>query len=995
MAKKPADEELGQKDQLAHTPWRMYLLICIVGLMISGILGYGFFKGDRMVKVYAPLVDAAMEIKLEATTAHLWFEEIISGDHTEDISEVWKHQDQAEWYANAMLEGGKNLEGTFIPLDDAEMRRKIKNVQEKLKEYRGITQKRLETRDLSGIGTDIDQRYDHVFRSFLKEADKVETKLQQIMAKDLNSFRYTQVLLIVISILLFVAIGIFFWHFDNQRIKHLLWLNEANRALQKSEENLSVTLNSIGDAVIATDSEGRIVRMNPVAEKLTGWNLLEAKGIPLNEVFNIINEETRHTVENPVERVLREGIIVGLANHTVLISKDGTEYAIEDSGAPIQDDDGNISGVVLTFVNSTEKRVGEKALRESNERYSNIFKAADEAIFIIDYDGVIIDANPRASEMYGYSPDEFKNLPAKKLIRPDDHHIFVEHIKILEKTNKFYSEHRNVRKDGSIINVAVSATTISISNKEFLVSIVSDITKRKKAEDALRESEEFLREIIENIPNMIFVKDAEELRFVRFNKAGEALTGYSREDLLGKNDYDIFPKEEADYFTRKDREAINNTKLLEISEEPIQTKYKDERILHTQKIPICDEEGKPKYLLGISEDITERKQMEEKHKILESQLQQAQEMESIGTLAGGIAHDFNNILSPIMIHSELLQMDLPKDSSLQDNLEQIFQASFRARDLVKQILTFSRQNEKQPASINITPVVKEVVKLLRSTLPATIDIRYELPDQCGSIMADPTQIHQVLMNLCTNASHAMGTEGGVLEIKLTDISLVEDDGIPELLSGRNLKLTVSDTGLGMEPAVIDRIFEPFFTTKAPTGGTGMGLAVTHGIVKSLGGSITVESNPGQGTTFHIFFPVIRHGVKEKINLAGETPSGTERILVVDDEEPIATTLMQMLERLGYQVETRTSGIEALEKFRSKPDEFDLVITDQTMPNMTGDKLTQRLLEIRSDIPIILCTGFSERINEENAAEAGIKAFVMKPIVMHEIANTIRKVLDDK
>jgi PAS domain S-box-containing protein len=285
MSRKATYEELGLKDQLAPTPWRIYLLICIMGLMITGILGYGFFKGDRMNKVYAPLIDAAMEIKLEATAAHLWFEEIISDDRYEDISVVWKHQDQAEWYAQAMLEGGKNPEGTFIPLDDAEMRRKIKNVQGKLKEFRGITQKRIETKGLSGIGTDIDQRYDHVFRSFLKQVDEVETKLQQLMAKDLSSFRYTQVILIVISILLFLAVGISFWHFDNQRVKNLLLLNEANRALRESEEKYRDLYENAPNPYFSIDAvDGSILRCNNAAVGLLGYDreaLLEMKAFDL------------------------------------------------------------------------------------------------------------------------------------------------------------------------------------------------------------------------------------------------------------------------------------------------------------------------------------------------------------------------------------------------------------------------------------------------------------------------------------------------------------------------------------------------------------------------------------------------------------------------------------------------------------------------------------------------------------------------------------------
>ena len=280
MANKPAYEKLEEKHQVELTPWRMYLVICIVGLMMIGILGYGFFKGNRMNKVYAPLIDAAMEIKLEATTAHLWFEEIISGDRHEDIKTVWKHHEQAEWYVQAMLEGGKNPEGTFVPLENAEMRRKIKNVQGKLKEFREIAQERIEAIETSGIGSDIDQQYDHVFRGFLKEADEVETKLQQIMAKDLNVFRYIQIFLIVISILLFSALGIFFWHFNNQRVKNLLSLREANKALRESETELRLITENTRDliSITALDMKVTFLYASPSYEKLLGYSPNELIG---------------------------------------------------------------------------------------------------------------------------------------------------------------------------------------------------------------------------------------------------------------------------------------------------------------------------------------------------------------------------------------------------------------------------------------------------------------------------------------------------------------------------------------------------------------------------------------------------------------------------------------------------------------------------------------------------------------------------------------------
>ena len=371
-------------------------------------------------------------------------------------------------------------------------------------------------------------------------------------------------------------------------------------------------------------------------------------------------------------------------------------------------------------------------------------------------------------------------------------------------------------------------------------------------------------------------------------------------------------------------------------------------------------------------------------------------MESIGTLAGGIAHDFNNVLLPIMLHSELAMMDLPSDSPIKHNLEQIFQAGKRAKNMVKQILAFSRQKKQERTSIKISPIIKEIVKLIRSSIPTTIEIRHHVEAKVDIIFADPTQIHQVILNLCTNASHAMSEKGGVLEIRLDDLDLdpTAASQHTDLNPGSYLRLTVNDSGHGMEPEVLNRIFDPYFTTKGPGKGSGMGLAVVHGIVKGNGGDITVESEPGKGTSIKVLFPKSEEEIPEDPKRFVQLQRGTEHILFVDDEKAAVDAMVAMLERLGYRTTARTSSIEALEAFRNNPQGFDLVITDMTMPNMTGKDLAKELRPIRSDIPILLCTGFSEQIDEDEAIEMGI-SFVMKPIVIHEISEAIRELLDKK
>jgi nitrogen-specific signal transduction histidine kinase/ActR/RegA family two-component response regulator len=381
---------------------------------------------------------------------------------------------------------------------------------------------------------------------------------------------------------------------------------------------------------------------------------------------------------------------------------------------------------------------------------------------------------------------------------------------------------------------------------------------------------------------------------------------------------------------------------------------------------------------------------------LEKRLAQAQKMEAIGTLAGGIAHDFNNILSAIIGYTELSLMDTPKDDPMQNNFKQVLKASGRAKELVRQILTFSRRRENDLQPIKVNLIVNEAIKLLRASLPSTIQIRHKIESNL-TVLSDTTSIHQILMNLCTNSSYAMQENGGILEVRLLDVDLDSKftGQHPGVKPGKFIKLTVSDTGCGMSPEVSGRIFDPFFTTKKVGQGTGMGLSVVHGIVKSHGGAITVESLPGEGTTFSLFLPA-----SEAVSITPEDSAqlmvtGTEHILFVDDEDFQADIAKRLLVRLGYRVTTTTDSLEALGLFRQTPDKFDLVITDMTMPAMTGDVLAAKIISIRPDIPVIVCTGYSERINKEIIKKIGIRELAMKPLVMKDIAEMIRRVLGAK
>ncbi len=417
--------------------------------------------------------------------------------------------------------------------------------------------------------------------------------------------------------------------------------------------------------------------------------------------------------------------------------------------------------------------------------------------------------------------------------------------------------------------------------------------------------------------------------------------------------------------------------------------------IHGVADTLTNDEGEPVITRGIFQDISEQKEIEKEKLKLENQLQQAYKMEAIGTLAGGIAHDFNNILSAIIGFTELSLDDVEQGSQLEDNLREIYTAGERARDLVRQILAYARQANEETTPIQLNAVVKEVLKFIRSSVPTTIDIQQRIESD-SLIMANQTQVHQIMMNLCTNAAHAMEETGGVLKVALKDICIEKKNAMhwPGLKAGDYILLQVADTGPGIDSKIIDSIFEPYFTTKGLGKGTGMGLAMVQGIVETYGGKIYVQSQVGQGASFKVLLPVTR---KRRVNhfcAPQDLPTGTEHILFVDDEAPIAEMGRQVLERLGYTVTIRTSSLEALALFKSKMNTFDLVVTDMTMPNMTGDELAKEIMLIRSGFPVVLCTGYSNKISDDIARQIGVKAFAYKPIVKAELAKTVRKVLDD-
>jgi PAS domain S-box-containing protein len=524
-----------------------------------------------------------------------------------------------------------------------------------------------------------------------------------------------------------------------------------------------------------------------------------------------------------------------------------------------------------------------------------------------------------------------------------------------------------------------------------LYGTIMDITEMRQAETRYRL-------LADNVIDVIWTMDMDR-RFTYVSPSVEPLTGFTPEEFMAaplQNRFTQASFETAMIVYRQSTELekkMGKGTVLKNRTLQLEIVRKDGTFVWTETKAtfLREADGSLAGIIGVTRDISRRRQAE-------TRLQQAQKLEAIGSLAGGIAHDFNNILSAIIGYAQLAIDRLPEDSPVQADLAQVYQAGERAKHLVVQILTFSRQQEHTAAPILISPIIKEALKFLKSTLPSSIDIREEIMADAGNVLADPTQIHQVLMNLCTNAAHAMDKTGGVLTVNLSGITLDQDaaDTEADLVPGKYLRLTVGDTGHGIAPDILPKIFDPYFTTKKRGEGTGLGLATVHGIIKSCKGGITVSSIPGQGTTFHLYFPVIdtpAEPVTEKpVPAAG--PTNGARILFVDDEPAIANLGKQLLENLGYRVESLVDPVTALALVKDDPARFDLVITDLTMPGMNGDRLAAELMTIRPDLPVILCSGFSMTLSKEEAAAAGINAFVMKPLLKNKLAAVIHQVLGD-
>ncbi len=751
----------------------------------------------------------------------------------------------------------------------------------------------------------------------------------------------------------------------------------------------------------ALDEDFNIIVWNRECEEVTGYTADEIIGNP--DSIEMLYPDDAYR-EKMFSELAEYGYYFRNKEYK-LTRKDGTERTISWS---------NISSKVPVSgwhtwaigVDVTERRRAQEGLSESEARLSQIITGSPVPTFVVDNNHVTTHWNVALEKLTEISGDniigtrsQWKAFYSEK--RPVMADLIVKSVSEIE-ISKYYDgkckKTENIEnayeaedffpdlgKEGKWLFFTAAPLRNSAGETIGAVETLQDTTARKKAEQALRESEEKYRLLVEFASDAIFIAQDDRVKFP--NPKTLELVGYSEEELAQTPFGNLIHPEDRNMVYDRYYRALEGKGLPDAYTFRVLNKKGEYLDAYINATPIIWE-GRSA-TLNLARDITAQKKIEEK-------LRQSQKMEAIGTLAGGIAHDFNNILSGIIGYAQLLQMKIQQDSDLQVYVDALLKAGDRAKNLVNQILAFSRQSTVEYRPVEIQLIVREALKLLGSTLPSTITIHQNIQNDCGLVLADNTQIHQILMNLCTNAYHSMEGTGGELSVDLKEVEYTAGaERVTEgnMNTGKYALLVIADTGTGIDTDIVPLIFDPYFTTKEKSKGTGLGLAVIHGIVKSYGGYITVDSEIGKGTTFNIHFPIIETlSATSDTKTAQPIKKGNERILLIDDQKDVLEIEQQMLEALGYQVTPITSSIEALRTFSEHPDGFDLVITDMTMPNMTGETLAGEIKKIRPNISILLCTGFSEGLSEERAADIGIKGFLMKPIALDELSYKVRDLL---
>ncbi|MBA3003655.1 MAG: PAS domain S-box protein, partial [Desulfurivibrio sp.] len=761
----------------------------------------------------------------------------------------------------------------------------------------------------------------------------------------------------------------------------MLFSRRTNRLLQKQIEFWHNMLERTTAGIVIVSPERRVIEVNRRLCEMYDYSRDELIGQSA-EIFHL-DRAQYDRFKQWFDNARSDGPLVHIEYQ--YRRKDGSTFWAVITGGPLMLPDGSM-GVVWSLIDISDKKQAEAELAIERNHMQTLFEVNGSGMLVVSSTRQILQVNNQFCNLFGYNRDELVGQSAQ-ILHVDQQHYEDWAPRFQEAKSGFpiaSADYPWRRKNGTVFWCFFAGVKMQLPNGEQgVLWNVIDITDRKQVEEERRR---LVTAIEQGVDSVIITDQKCFIQYV--NPSFERITGFTKDEVIGKNPRILQSGKHDAAFYREMWAPLASGKAWQGH---LINKKKDGSLFEEEVsiTPVLNEAGEIINYVAVKRDVTGVMRLEE-------QLRQAQKMEAIGTLAGGIAHDFNNILAIILGYAELAFRETPGIDPRRNKLGEIIKAGTRAKDLVRQILDFSRKTERVKQPFLMAPLVKETLKMLRASIPSTIAIEERIIAVNSMVLGDPSQLHQVIINLCTNAFHSMEEQGGTLSIILDSVQLEREEaaglGVDE---GCYVRLVVADSGCGMSPVIQGRIFEPYFTTKDVGKGSGMGLAVVHGILLSHGGMVRATSQEGKGSSFEVYLPAIEQPAKEEGGEEGGTcPPGTERILVVDDEPVIAEMMSQWLVQLGYTVTTSNNSVEALGMVRENPNGFDLIVTDQTMPFMPGSELAKEVLSIRPDLPIILCTGYSAILTEEKAMEIGIKRYAYKPLQGDELARLVRQVLDD-